>query len=86
MIPSVEIGSHFSVLVEQFGSNYSVESLLAKHTIYPFYAPFLSKNRQKELLHDVQGDGKRTLYKTWDGRRRYFVKKTGFVIVQNVLQ
>ncbi|WP_342540504.1 TnsD family transposase [Heyndrickxia sp. FSL K6-6286] len=58
VIPSVEIGSHFSVLVEQFGSNYSVESLLAKHTIYPFYAPFLSKNRQKELLHDVQGDGK----------------------------
>lgn len=58
VIPSVGIGSHFSELVEQFGSNYSVDSLLARHTIYPFYAPFLSKNRQKELLHDVQGDGK----------------------------
>lgn len=58
VIPSVEIGGHFSVLVEQFGSNYSVESLLAKHTIYPFYAPFLTKNRQKELLHDVQRDGR----------------------------
>lgn len=58
VIPSVEIGSHFSELVEQFGSNYSVESLLARHTIYPFYAPFLSKNRQKELLQDVLGDGK----------------------------
>lgn len=58
VIPSVGIGSHFSVLAEQLGSNYSVESLLAKHTIYPYYAPFLSKQRQQELLQDVQGDGK----------------------------
>ncbi|MGE6896847.1 TnsD family transposase [Priestia flexa] len=58
VIPSVGIGSHFSVLAEQLGSNYSVESLLVKHTIYPYYSPFLSKQRQKELLQDVQGDGK----------------------------
>lgn len=58
VIPSVEIGSHFSILAEQLGSNYSVESLLAKHTIYPYYASFLSKQRQKELLQDVQVDGK----------------------------
>lgn len=58
VIPSVEIGSHFSVLVEQLGSNYSVESLVANHTIYPYYAPFLSKQRQQDLLQDVQRDGK----------------------------
>ncbi|AWC55096.1 hypothetical protein CG477_022555 (plasmid) [Bacillus cytotoxicus] len=58
VIPSVGIGSHFSVLAEQLGSNYSVESLLAKHTIFPYYAPFLSKQRQEELLQNVQGDGK----------------------------
>ncbi|HZG10944.1 TnsD family Tn7-like transposition protein [Bacillus sp. BNPI-92] len=58
VIPSVKIGSHFSVLAKQLGSNYSVESLLAKHTIYPYYAPFLSKQRQQELLQDVQRDGK----------------------------
>ncbi|MFT8320045.1 MAG: TnsD family transposase [Bacillus sp. (in: firmicutes)] len=59
VIPSVEIGSHFSILEEQLGSNYSVEGLLAKHTIYPYYAPFLSKLRQKELQQkNVQRDGK----------------------------
>ncbi|MGE7307415.1 TnsD family transposase [Priestia megaterium] len=58
VIPSVEIGSHFNILAKQMGTHYSAESLLAKHTIYPFYAPFLSKQRQEELLHDVQGDGK----------------------------
>ena len=58
VIPSIEIGSHFNILANQMGTHYSAESLLAKHTIYPFYAPFLSKQRQKKLLQDVQGDGK----------------------------
>ncbi|WP_240378024.1 TnsD family transposase [Bacillus piscicola] len=58
MIPSVEIGSHFRDLAKQMGEYYSVEYLLAKHTIYPFYAPFLSEQRQQEIIEDVQGDGK----------------------------
>lgn len=58
VIPSVEIGSHFHALSQQMGNHFSVKNLLAKHTIYPFYAPFLSKQRQQEIMHDVQGDGK----------------------------
>lgn len=58
VIPSVEIGSHFDALAQQIGNHYSVEKLLAKHTIYPYYAPFLSKKRQREIMQDVQGDGK----------------------------
>jgi len=58
VIPSLEIGSHFDALAQQIGNHYSVESLLAKHTIYPYYAPFLSKQRQQEIIQDVQGDGK----------------------------
>lgn len=54
---SVEIGSRFTILAEQLGSNYSVESLLAGHTIYPYYAPFLSAQRQQEVLSDVKGIG-----------------------------
>lgn len=57
VIPSVEIGSYFSVLVEKLGPHYSVESLLANHTIYPYYASFLSKARQQEILQDVLKDG-----------------------------
>ena len=57
VIPSVEIGSYFSVLAEQLGSQYSVESLLAHHTIYPYYASFLSEARQQEILQDVLEDG-----------------------------
>jgi hypothetical protein len=58
VIPSVEIGSHFDALAHQMGSAYSAEYLLAKHTVYPYYAPFLSEKRQGEILQDVKGDGK----------------------------
>lgn len=58
VIPSVEIGSHFNSLAKQMGTHYSLESLLAKHTIYPFYAPFLSQEKQRQIMQDVQGDGK----------------------------
>lgn len=57
VIPSVEIGSHFTKLVENLGSQYSIESLLANYTIYPYYASFLSKQRQMEILEDVKNNG-----------------------------
>ncbi|MEC1180495.1 TnsD family Tn7-like transposition protein [Metasolibacillus meyeri] len=57
VVPSVEIGSNFSILAERLGPQYSVESLLANHTIYPYYALFLSKQRQLEILEDVKGEG-----------------------------
>ena len=57
VIPSAEIGSYFSVLAERLGSQYSVESLLADHTIYPYYASFLSKARQQGILRDMLQDG-----------------------------
>ncbi|MCM3034038.1 TniQ family protein [Niallia sp. MER 6] len=49
VIPSVEIGSHFSILAEQLGSNYSVESLLAKHTIYLTMLRFFPSNARKNF-------------------------------------
>lgn len=57
VVPSIEFGSHFSTLVQNLGSNYSVESLLAKNTIYPFFAPFITIERQKKVLEDVQANG-----------------------------
>lgn len=58
IIPSVAIGSHFSALSEKLGPYYSIETLLANNTIYPYYASFLSNKRQKEIINDVAYDGK----------------------------
>lgn len=49
VIPSVENGSHFVILAEQLGSNYPVETILANHTIYPYYAMFYLSNANKKL-------------------------------------
>jgi hypothetical protein len=57
LVSSVGIGSNFSFLVSQLGKHYSVEQLLANHTIYPYYATFLSKERQQEIIEDVKGLG-----------------------------
>ncbi|WP_188006637.1 Ankyrin repeat protein [Sporosarcina sp. ANT_H38] len=57
VIPSVEMGSYFSILVEKLGPQYSVESLLTNHTVYPYYASFLLKQRQEEILDDVKDNG-----------------------------
>lgn len=58
VISSVEIGSHFFQLSKHLGSNYSVEGILVNNTLYPYYALFLSKQRQQEILKDVAGDGR----------------------------
>ncbi|RDW19175.1 transposase [Oceanobacillus arenosus] len=57
LVPSIEFGSHFSTLVQNLGSNYSVESLLAQNTVYPYFAPFITIERQKKLLEDVSTNG-----------------------------
>ncbi|KIL74125.1 TnsD family Tn7-like transposition protein [Bacillus badius] len=57
VVPSVGIGSHFSVLAEQLGTHYPIETLLSRHTVYLYYASFLSKQRQQNILKDVLGDG-----------------------------
>lgn len=57
VIPSVEIGINLFKLSKQLGPNYSVESIVSNHTIYPYYAPFLSQKRQWEILQDVQSNG-----------------------------
>lgn len=60
---SVMIGSKFTILAEQMGRNYSVESLLANHTIYPYYAPFFSVQRQQEVISKVKGKSKGIYWK-----------------------
>jgi hypothetical protein len=57
VVPSIEFGSYFSTLVQNLGSNYSVESLLAQNTIYPYFSPFITIERQKKVFEDVRTNG-----------------------------
>jgi hypothetical protein len=57
VVPSIEFGSHFSALVQNLGSNYSVERLLAQNTIYPYFSPFITIERQKKVFEDTRTNG-----------------------------
>lgn len=59
VIPSFEIGSHLKFLCNVLGGTYNPKSLIQKHTLFPFYTPFMPSNRRKELLKSIiSQDGK----------------------------
>src|SRR5690606_19839767 len=57
VIPSVGISTHLEAFVKQIGGGYTVQEMLQKHTIFPFYAPFLSQEKKQQLIHDAAGIG-----------------------------
>lgn len=59
IIPSLEIGSNIEVLAQNLGDKYTAEYIISKHTIFPFYKPFLPKQRKEELIKEIKyQDGK----------------------------
>ena len=61
VIPTIEFPSHISLLNEQISWIFGFESfyLIDKHTMFPYYKPFLPIERQESVLDKmVTGDGK----------------------------
>lgn len=59
IIPSLEIGSNLGRLAENLGEKYTSEYIIKNHTIFPFYSPFLPKDRKKEIIEGIKyKDGK----------------------------
>ncbi|MBD2048750.1 TniQ family protein [Coleofasciculus sp. FACHB-64] len=55
---TVDLPSNLNNLIQnlQFISNYQVEDLIYKHTLYPLYSPFLPANRSNQILKSMKGD------------------------------
>lgn len=62
MIPSLEIGSNLDILAKNLGDKYTAEDIINKHTILPFYSPFLPKVRKEELLNSIKYEDGSGLY------------------------
>lgn len=62
IIPSLEIGSNFDVLAKNLGNRYTADKIINKHTLFPFYSPFLPKNRKKELLREIKNKDGNGIY------------------------
>ena len=54
IISSLEIGSPIDVLVKNIGGNYTSEYLIKKHTIFPYYIPFLPTKRREETIKEIK--------------------------------
>ena len=54
IIPSLEIGSNIDTLSRTLGDKYTSDYIIKKHTVYPFYSPFLPKGRKEELIEEIK--------------------------------
>jgi hypothetical protein len=54
IIPSLQIGSHLEALANNLGRKYTTDHLINKHTILPYYAPFLPKERRDEIINNIK--------------------------------
>lgn len=54
VIPIIEFGSHLTNLVQNLGPEYSIEKIISANTIYPFFAPFLTKEKQEKVIEDMK--------------------------------
>ncbi|MBW9150995.1 TnsD family Tn7-like transposition protein [Clostridium estertheticum] len=54
IISSLEIGSPIDVLAKNIGGSYTSDSLVKKHTIFPYYIPFLPMKRREEIIKEIK--------------------------------
>ena len=54
VIPTLEIGSYLDVLAKNIGGKYTSDYLINKHTLLPYYLPFMPEERKKEVIDRVK--------------------------------
>lgn len=54
IVPNLYMGSYLNYLSMQLGSRYNSEDFIWKHTIFPYYTPFLPVDRKKELIEEMK--------------------------------
>ncbi|WP_341299654.1 TnsD family Tn7-like transposition protein [Lysinibacillus sp. FSL H8-0500] len=58
LLPSIGFGSNMESLVKTLGNKYSVEKLIFDNTIFPFFSPFITKEKQMKAYEDMNGNGR----------------------------
>lgn len=62
MIPTLEIGGNFEYLSRALGKKYASESLMTKHTILPYYSPFIDEKVREEIFKAIKYEGSSSVY------------------------
>src|SRR5438552_1601554 len=61
-VPAIELPNKIDRLVNELppGSTYTSDEIIQKHTLLPFYAPFLTVRNYELILASMKGTGART--------------------------
>jgi len=61
-VASFEIGNHLHFLCDELGGLYNMKYLLQKHTIFPFYSPFLPNKRRNGIVENSSSGNSSAIY------------------------
>lgn len=62
MIPTLEIGGNFEYLAKVLGKKYSSDDLINKHTIMPYYEPFIDEKLKQKTIDEIKNKGSYSIY------------------------
>lgn len=62
IIPTLQIGGNFEYLSKALGKKYSSEILIAKHSILPYYSPFIDEDMKKKIIEEIKYEGSYLIY------------------------
>lgn len=62
IVPTLELGSPIEELAKNIGGKYTSDYLINKHTIMPYYKPFLSTRRYEEIINDIKYENCSVIY------------------------
>ncbi|MCT4594620.1 MAG: TnsD family transposase [Anaeromicrobium sp.] len=62
VVPTLYLPSNLNYLSSQLSKKYTADYFIYNHTVYPYYAPFITKETQKKVIEGMKGDGGKSLY------------------------
>jgi hypothetical protein len=62
IIATLELGGNFDYLSKALGKKYNSESLIAEHTLMPYYAPFIDEKIKNEIIEVMMYEGSNSIY------------------------
>lgn len=62
IIPTLQIGGNFEYLSKALGKKYSSKTLIVKHTILPYYSPFVNEKIKDKIIEEIKYKGSYSIY------------------------
>lgn len=62
MIAIFEFGGRLDYLAKELGGKYTAEKIINENTIFPYYAPFIDREKRTEVLSYIKFKGSSSIY------------------------